>query len=887
MNKFLKNKSMTNIVSLGLSVLVSVILLLGLFFISSFSQLSQMIFVIINVAFLIIILILNVLVLKEIQSVKQKYFKVIAIYSIVALIIGGGFTFVASSLNSAVGNIVEGSDEIVETVEFAVAINTEESKNITELSDIDGETVGIVRASLSQEIYDATVDEMNSANIDVKFEEYNGYQDIIIALVKGEIGAAVLPINYKYMFASEDADNDYMESLETIDEFKREIKFENSVGADIDVATEPFNVLVIGMDEQHSDVMMLATFNPLAFEITYTSISRDSFVPICGSSPQKLGHSRSYGRTCTIESIEELMDVEIEYYFEANFAGVVDMVDAIGGIPIDSPITFVGQTPSYDRGTYTVKVFEGLHMLDGEQALAFARERYAFEGGDFQRQLNQQQVISSFLNQLLALKDPTAALNVLSAAGDNVRTNIPVDMMVDLFNLVLTKIDRSYSQDFSAIDINSTRVTGYSSNQYDEGLELILWIYRLFEGSIEENREFILDNTDLMNTKISDIEPIKWSVNWAYSAPVLYNEWFNEKQVHDPIPDLVGKWTGKNLSELSVWAKERGITLDVNEIKEGDAKFDANLGNGYILSQDMPSGRLTSKVSVLKVDVITILPKVPDFTNMTLKEIQEIDWLNDYGFKVTVKYMKSHDSAGKANPDYVSGKVGQIASQSIEANTESDGSFSNVDIYIYDTPYVTETTPKATDSLDTIKAWAEKYLVESTTPIVYEEKTTINKNEDNKVASVIALKGDEPFLKVNGQLQVTLYKYQEVIVPDFINKAPSELINWLAQYGKTATRTESTTNCTGTSEVILSVSGITANTAFDPNSNVSYTVCKLGPSVEDTRASALAEIAAFDLSAKTQEVVAQIDAAKATITSATTVDAINTALASAKAAYNS
>src|SRR5699024_10946322 len=103
-------------------------------------------------------------------------------------------------------------------------------------------------------------------------------------------------------------------------------------------------------------------------------------------------------RQCTIDTVEDLMDINIDFYFESNFAALVDMVDAVGGIIIDNPYEFVRQE-SDNRGKYTVWVPAGVNRLNGEQALAYARERHLYATGDIQRQSNQQQVIQAFLTE--------------------------------------------------------------------------------------------------------------------------------------------------------------------------------------------------------------------------------------------------------------------------------------------------------------------------------------------------------------------------------------------------------------------------------------------------------------------------------------------------------
>jgi LCP family protein required for cell wall assembly len=166
----------------------------------------------------------------------------------------------------------------------------------------------------------------------------------------------------------------------------------SEAGDEQDLTSEPFTVLLIGNADGLSDTMILCSVNPISMRVTMSSLARDSYVPITcyGGAYNKLNSANAVSRDCLISTIEELVGVSIDYYVETNFEGVVEIVDALGGIVVDNDTEFVGQTSSSTRGTYTVWVPAGDDVvLNGEQALAFARERYAYATGDFARQEHQ------------------------------------------------------------------------------------------------------------------------------------------------------------------------------------------------------------------------------------------------------------------------------------------------------------------------------------------------------------------------------------------------------------------------------------------------------------------------------------------------------------------
>lgn len=180
------------------------------------------------------------------------------------------------------------------------------------------------------------------------------------------------------------------------------VKNENRVD---NVAKDPFTILFTGMDvegtikeEGRSDVNMLATVNPQTGEILLTSIPRDYEIRLVNYdyARDKITHTGFYGTDDTILAVEDLLDIKVNYYIKVNFTSVEKVVDAIGGIDVYSDYEF--NPVKYD--TWTVQ--EGWNHMNGEQALAFARERKAFADGDNQRVKNQQQVLEAMLKKTLS-----------------------------------------------------------------------------------------------------------------------------------------------------------------------------------------------------------------------------------------------------------------------------------------------------------------------------------------------------------------------------------------------------------------------------------------------------------------------------------------------------
>ncbi|MCI7222143.1 MAG: LCP family protein, partial [Erysipelotrichaceae bacterium] len=536
-----------NIILFVLLAIINVSLAYIMRGLTSFSNLSKTLFIIINIVVLLVLLILDIVFIINLKSKKSNIFKGLLLVSIVLASIGGYGSFAMFKVNKNVNKIIT-SEKQTETVETSIVVN---NGMYLEVSDLDGKTVGIVAGTTNAELGKSHLD---SKCDNVTYAEYNDINSLFTALVANEIDAAVLPSNYKGIFEVVDGYEEALENTEAIDTFSEKVTVEVSK-SDKDITSEPFSVLVLGVDEGRSDANMVVTFNPISLEITMTSIARDSYVPIAcyaGQSSDKLGHAHVQGVQCTIDTIENLLGIEIDYYFESNFAGVVSIVDALGGIIISNPYEFVGQNSSDQRGHYTVWVPAGENIpVNGEQALAFARERHLYASGDFQRQANQQQVITSILKRAMETRDLNKLLSVLDAAGDNIKTNISVDELITLFNYVMEKTKRYYGTENieTMFKIVGSRVTGYNSSVWSEASQLALSIVRPYEGSIKDNREAINRNLNLDST-ISANKYFYWEANSEFYAPTISNETYSEKIIQSETPQSYyctktgGTWNG-------------------------------------------------------------------------------------------------------------------------------------------------------------------------------------------------------------------------------------------------------------------------------------------------------------------------------------------------------
>lgn len=193
---------------------------------------------------------------------------------------------------------------------------------------------------------------------------------------------------------------------------------------------DPFSILLLGVDERQgdrgrSDTIIVLSVNPNLNSIKMLSIPRDTRTEIVGhGTTDKINHAYAFGEEeMSIATVENFLDIPIDYVVKINMEGFQDIVNAVGGIRINNTLNFT-------QDGYDFK--EGLIDLDGKKALSFVRMRYDDPNGDFGRQQRQRQVIQGVIDKGASFSSLTRFDNIFAALGDNVRTNMTFDEMVDI-----------------------------------------------------------------------------------------------------------------------------------------------------------------------------------------------------------------------------------------------------------------------------------------------------------------------------------------------------------------------------------------------------------------------------------------------------------------------
>lgn len=586
-----KSNKRANLIAIALLTLFNALILVLLVIMGRYIQIQSNIFLIVICAMVALVLLVNVLYilgyLGNINFIRRSF---IAFTAVLTLLSATG-TYYAVRANDLLNQVVDLGDR--ENVEYVLI--TMDPANT--LQNIESQSIAYFDGD--EDYTNALIGRINTysrtASL-IPYERSNLFDD----LISGEIAYAIVPENYKNLYAGDKSD---LSSSLVIDKFMTEVKVTQS---NVEVLKEPFSVLLLGLNENLSDSIIVVTVNPQSFTVTMTSLARDSYVPIAcyaGQARDKLTHARAYGRECTIKTIENMLDMDIDFYFETDFYAIVKVVDALGGIEIDSPITFGGSLPYEDdpEKFHEITVEQGLHLVNGMQAITFARERARLNSGDFERQMNQQYVIKQIASKVLATRNVNTLINVLDAAKDNISTNLSVDDLSALMGYFLNFASQSSLNIMDSFRIIQSQVSGSTpmvdgmsvvvpdTEQLAQARALISWNLggewelsgsTAFEFSVNERyaRSMVDPNSrDYPSSDYTSTPETKEEVDDSEETPPVSEA----KTV--TVPDFIGQ--GTSAADIKAWGVQNKIVVNIRLLSENDLDDPSIFNDGQILYQ--------------------------------------------------------------------------------------------------------------------------------------------------------------------------------------------------------------------------------------------------------------------------------------------------------------
>lgn len=426
-------------------------------------------YLIIGSIFLIIsTIILNIFLIFRFKNKLLKAIKIIAY--IISIILILSYSFGIYYLNKTMNffdNIAVIKEEV--TNYYIVVLDT---SIYQETSDLYGKTLAYFE-NTDEEV-------INSIKLDLTYTTIKDINLLKEKLYNKEVESILISDIIKNKYEDDDESfNNNIRILKTI-EVTKEIE---DITKRVSIKNTPFNVLISGIDAygdinqtSRNDVNIIATVNPNTNEILLTSIPRDYYVQLHGTSgyKDKLTHASYYGTNMAVGTIEDILSIDINYYIKVNFSTVVELVDELGGIEVYS-----------DQNLRFCNIKEGMNKLNGKCALAFSRERYSYIDGDRHRGRNQQEVIKSIFNKVASgttiLTEYTNIINVLDG---KFATNMDMNEVTNYIKYELNDI-KSYKIETTQLDGYGSMGPTYSYPGQD------LWIMIPYQETIDNAKNLI------------------------------------------------------------------------------------------------------------------------------------------------------------------------------------------------------------------------------------------------------------------------------------------------------------------------------------------------------------------------------------------------------------
>ena len=582
---------------------------------------------------------------------KDVVLKIISLVLTVFIAIGGSVgTYFVNKVNKTVETVidVENKGEVkYETVYGVFVVRNEDTADYKELKDLSKKTVGYVTESEAG-VATAGQDLLTEIGIDFGAIPYENNDELILALDEGKIDCAILLDGYRGLYEKAATEGTASSLTGVITTFTDFYSFEKEIEVgkkenEKNIATEPFNILLIGYSRTQigspiglADAIIVASVNPKTYTVSMMSIARDAYVPIScyGGTKDKINSGRGTSRACFIKTVEDYTGMTMDYYMEADYEAVVGVVDAIEGIVITNPVDFTLDGIYVQAGTYNAW---------GWQVLQFCRERHHMPNGDFDRQQHQKEVIIAIAEKLLKSGDITLFLKAIEAAGDKFSTDLTLNQLTSMFNMILSTKNYTGLKVTKLIDFQQLRLTGYADWYYNYSMSLPLWIYKIYQGSYDESMEHAQEILGIDVDTSKQIYSINFDVNNPYVRDPFYSLTYNEKEEHEVMPLYYPNFVGMTWDEAKNWAAENGATLNFNFISPDSAEY-IEEQDGFVMGQSLRYGILVSAGA----NTLTIMGdgkfriKFPSYDGWTVDEA--IEWCKEMGYAYHTETQISTDS---------------------------------------------------------------------------------------------------------------------------------------------------------------------------------------------------------------------------------------------------
>lgn len=366
--------------------------------------------------------------------------KIICVVITLVLIFGscmGGYYI------SKTGSLLTNITNVTKHAKNTVSVVVKQSSDIKNKSQLNGLSVGTLRTIGTQGSSKA-LKELSKDGIVMNQSEYDSLSAMLEAFYNGDVDSIIINESSRSQILDMESYADFDNNTRVVYQTSYKVENTDKANAVSDITSKPFNVLISGSDTRggfdengRSDVIMVATINPKTSTILLTSIPRDFYVTTaCDAADgcmqgalDKITHTGIHGTNTTKRTVEQLLGIEINYTFKVGFDAVTELVDTVGGVDVT---VAPGYAVDHFACMYNLSVHEGVNHLNGEQALAFARERYAYTEGDRQRTKNQQLVLMGIVDKITSASIVQNYSSIMDAMSNTFSTTMSSSEISDL-----------------------------------------------------------------------------------------------------------------------------------------------------------------------------------------------------------------------------------------------------------------------------------------------------------------------------------------------------------------------------------------------------------------------------------------------------------------------
>lgn len=456
---------------------------------------------------MVVLIVLNaVSVIVQLPLRRNKAGKLIM--GIVSLLLSGAMLYGVVAVNSVQSALSKIVGKMTETEITEVRVMNDNPA--TSMGDTRGYTFGYI-ADADTKNTQSILDEISKSFGTIKSKGYDSMTALADALYDDEVDAILINQGYVDLLTEKDGYTDFRDQTRVLYTYTTTHEVDPIV-PNTSITKEPFVVYCSGIDarvddisaKSRSDVNILAVVNPTTKQILLVNTPRDYYLPLARNGElDKLTHAGLYGIDESMKVLGNLYGVQADYYVRVNFAGLVKIVDALGGVDIESDANFSCvpmETPD-GNGDYTYQKYsftKGINHVNGSQALAFARERKAFADGDNRRGQHQMTVIKAIVNKTCSSAVLTKYQELLKAASDAFITNMPY---ADISSLVQMQLG-----DMADWNITTYAVSGEGSTEYCYALGDKAWVMIKDSSKVNTAKNMIQQviNGEVPTTSSSD-----------------------------------------------------------------------------------------------------------------------------------------------------------------------------------------------------------------------------------------------------------------------------------------------------------------------------------------------------------------------------------------------